>query len=96
MAIIMGINEMGFGILLRGINNLKDNQYLDFLCEFIPQLIFLYTSFGYMMILIILKWNTNYSVVGTSHAPSIINQMINIPLKGGKVVGKALIGTEHD
>jgi len=36
MAIIMGVNEMGFGILLRGINNLKDSQYLDFFFEFVP------------------------------------------------------------
>lgn len=47
------------------------------------------------MLLIFLKWNTNYQVIGTQHAPSIINQMINIPLKGGEVIGNPLIKTAY-
>jgi V-type H+-transporting ATPase subunit a len=47
--------------------------------------------FGYMNILIIIKWLTNYS--GIEHlAPSIINTMINIPLKSGQINGQPFIG----
>lgn len=38
--------------------------------------------FGYMNLLIIVKWLTDYEYV-ESVAPSIITTMINIPLKAG-------------
>lgn len=56
MAIIIGIAEMSFGIILRGVNNFKDLQFLDFFTEFVPMFVFLYSFFGYMVLLIILKW----------------------------------------
>lgn len=43
--------------------------------------------FGYMDIIIIKKWTTDYS--GVEHeAPSIISTMVNIFLGGGKVPGR--------
>ena len=47
--------------------------------------------FGYMNLLIIIKWLTNFA--GNEHnAPSIINTMINIPLKSGTILGQPFIG----
>ncbi len=72
MAIIIGIAEMSLGIILRGINNFKELQFLDFFTEFLPMFIFLYSFFGYMVLLIILKWLHPWQGI-TSKAPSIIN-----------------------
>jgi V-type H+-transporting ATPase subunit a len=44
-----------------------------------------------MNVLIIIKWMTNYSGHESS-APSIINTMINIPLKLGTINGQPFIG----
>jgi len=38
--------------------------------------------FGYMVILIIIKWNTDFTGK-ENDAPSIITMLINMPLKGG-------------
>lgn len=52
--------------------------------EWIPQQIFLLTTFGYMCLLIIVKWNIPWEIeYPTSDAPSIIGQMIALPLKLG-------------
>lgn len=75
---------MTLGLLLRGLNNLKDFKVVDFLFEFIPMLTLLLSAFGYMVMLIVLKWTTDWT--GMTHlSPSIINQMINIPLKKGAI-----------
>lgn len=47
--------------------------------------------FGYMDILIIIKWLTDYSG-REGEAPSIISIMINIPLNGAYIEGDPLIG----
>ena len=39
-----------------------------------------------MDLLIIIKWLTDWSMVDTSNAPSIINIMIDIPLEFGSLV----------
>lgn len=67
MAVILGVTQMLFGIMLKGVNNWVDmgkgdteaklNARLSFWFEFIPQVIFMVGIFGYMCFLIILKWN---------------------------------------
>lgn len=84
---------MTLGIFCKGLNCIHRSSALDFIFEFIPQLIFLLCLFGFMDLLIVLKWLTNWE--GNSHnAPSIISQMINVALKGGEVQGAPLIVDE--
>lgn len=45
-SIVLGVTQMLFGILLRGINNVHFDQWLEFIFEFIPMLIFLSLTFG--------------------------------------------------
>lgn len=94
---------MSFGILLKGSNALYFKNMTDFFCEFVPQIIFLVSTFGYynyintsryMCFLILIKWAQNWGEIGTSMAPSIINLMINIPLKGGSTDGQPLYNIE--
>jgi V-type H+-transporting ATPase subunit a len=83
-AVIIGVIQMLFGIVLRGMNSLHFGNKLDFVCEFIPQIIFMGLLFGYMNIMIFMKWATEWT--DTSKAPSIITQLMQIFLAGGSVV----------
>lgn len=71
---------------MRGLNNINDRKPLDFFFEFIPQFLLLAGLFGYMDLLIVIKWLTDWTSVGVSNAPSIITIMIDIPLKLGQLV----------
>lgn len=80
---------MSLGIFLKASNALYFNQKLDFYFEFIPQIILLWSIFGYMITLIIVKWLTYYE--NTSIAPSIIGYMIEMFLNFGGISGDAII-----
>lgn len=41
------------------------------------------STFGYMITLIAIKWTLDFEGENSSGAPSIINQMIELPLKAG-------------
>lgn len=84
-SVVMGIIHMSMGIILKGLNSLHFNRKLDFFHEFIPQLILLLCLFGFMDLLIIQKWLTDWEATGDiSKTPSIINAMIMMFLKGGQ------------
>ena len=91
-SVIIGIFQMVIGIILRGLNNLYFRDNLGFFFEFIPQIIFMLLLFGYMVVLIYIKWLTDYSL-DTSRAPSIITILMNLALKNGSVEGKPVWGT---
>jgi V-type H+-transporting ATPase subunit a len=84
IAVILGVMHMSLGIVLKGINAIYRKDRLEFFFEFIPQLLMLTLLFGYMDLMIIVKWCTNY--YGQEHlAPSIISMMVGMFLEGGKV-----------
>ena len=86
-SVIIGVIQMILGIILRGLNNLYFEDYLGFFFEFIPQIIFMSLLFGYMIVMIFIKWNTDYTG-NTENAPSIITILMNFALKNGSVDGK--------
>jgi len=61
MSVILGIIQMTFGICLKGLNAQFFKQRLDFYGEFIPMIIFDVAFFGYMVILIFVKWSINWN-----------------------------------
>lgn len=83
---------MSIAIFLKLINTIHFRSYLDLIFEWLPQQIFMFTTFGYMCILIIVKWTIPWDTpeFPTSEAPSIIGQMIALPLKLGSTEGKPL------
>ena len=91
-SVIIGVFQMVIGIILRGLNNIYFKDLLGFYFEFIPQIIFMLLLFGYMIVLIFIKWVTDYSI-DTSKAPSIITILMNLALKHGSVEGKPVWGT---
>ncbi|GIL61594.1 hypothetical protein Vafri_16026 [Volvox africanus] len=56
MSILLGVTHMDFGILNSLFNNMYFRDNLSIFCEFIPQMIFLNSIFGYLCILIVVKW----------------------------------------
>jgi len=92
MAVIFGVAHMTLGIFLKGLNAKNFNKGLDFYFEFIPQLILLSILFGYMDLLIIVKWLTVYE--HGYEAPGIITVMIDMFLSGGGVKETPLLGTK--
>jgi V-type H+-transporting ATPase subunit a len=81
LAIILGVAQMTFGIVLSIMNYLHFKTYIRIFSDFIPQLVFLITLFGYMVFLIMVKWITHWD--NTSRAPSILITMINMFLGFG-------------
>jgi len=76
LSIIIGVIHMVIGILLKGVNNLHFSNYTDFFFEFIPQLLFMLCTFGYMCFAIVVKWLQDWGDGST--APSIIALFINV------------------
>ena len=89
ISVIIGILQMSLGIVQKGLNAKYRGDRLEFLHEFVPQLTMLLCLFGYMDLLIIIKWRTNY--LGQEHtAPSIITTMVGMFLESGRVQGQPL------
>jgi V-type H+-transporting ATPase subunit a len=82
---------MSFGIMLKGVNSLYFGNTMDFILEVIPQIIFMLILFGYMCIMIFIKWTTDWTG-NEGNAPSIITLLMKIFLDKGSVDGKPLWG----
>ena len=82
MSVIIGVLQMILGLFLKGINGIYFGDYIDFFFEFIPQLIFMCLLFGYMILMIYIKWGTDWSE-DPSKAPSIISQLLMLFLNMG-------------
>jgi V-type H+-transporting ATPase subunit a len=80
-SVIVGISHMLIGVVIKGINTVYFKNSMEFYHEFLPQLILLAGFFGYMIIMIIIKWLTDWELRGQD-APSIITLLIGIPLDG--------------
>lgn len=55
---------MVMGLIIKGFNSLYFNKMIDFKHEVIPQLLLLICMFGYMDLLILIKWNTDWVAMG--------------------------------
>lgn len=61
-AVIIGVLQMTFAIALKMVNSLHFKSYIDFFCEWLPQQIFFFATFGYMCVLIIYKWTIAWGI----------------------------------
>lgn len=89
LSVILGVMQMLLGIFLKGLNAIFFKSKMDFFFEFIPQFIYMNFLFGYMCIMIFIKWSTDWSN-NLSQSPSIITTLMNIFLKLGSVENKPL------
>jgi len=74
LSVLLGVLQMTLGIVMSLLNALHFGHTLDIFCEFIPQILFLWSLFGYLCFLIIFKWCT----VWTTNPPLILNVMIQM------------------
>ena len=86
-SVIFGVFQMTLGIILNGFNFIYEKNYLEYLCVFIPQLIFMLILFGYMDFLIFIKWSIDYEGK-ENQAPDIKSYLMNIFLKFGELPQK--------
>jgi V-type H+-transporting ATPase subunit a len=90
-AVIIGVIHMLFGIFLKGVNAVYFKNSVDIIFEFIPQVIFMSILFGYMVVMIFMKWSIAWDV-GSVTAPSIVTMLMNVFLGMGSLGGDVTKG----
>lgn len=71
ISVILGVMQMALGVSMKAFNAIYFKNKLDFLCEFLPQIILLMVLFGFMDLMVICKWLTDFTG-RESQAPSVI------------------------
>jgi V-type H+-transporting ATPase subunit a len=61
LSVVLGIAQMCFGILLRGVNAVFFKEPLDLYFEFVPMAVFASSLFIYMVFMIFLKWSIDWN-----------------------------------
>eukprot|EP01065_Artemidia_motanka_P027472 TRINITY_DN3267_c0_g1_i1.p1 TRINITY_DN3267_c0_g1~~TRINITY_DN3267_c0_g1_i1.p1 ORF type:complete len:913 (+),score=340.77 TRINITY_DN3267_c0_g1_i1:71-2809(+) len=92
-AVILGVTQMTLGLFLQFANHIyfarETGDYKRIFFGFIPEVIFLMCTFGYMCVIIIYKWVTP-PLVGTNNAPNLLETMTNFFLAPGSQPTHAL------
>ncbi|KIK99754.1 hypothetical protein PAXRUDRAFT_822438 [Paxillus rubicundulus Ve08.2h10] len=84
MAVVLGVIHMTFALCLQLPNHIKFKRPLDIYANFVPQMIFLQSIFGYLVVCILYKWSIDWSKSPTE-PPSLLNMLIAMFLTPGKV-----------
>jgi V-type H+-transporting ATPase subunit a len=75
---------MTFGLCLQIPNHIRFKRPLDIWANFVPQMIFLQSIFGYLVVCIIYKWSIDWSKASTE-PPALLTMLIDMFLKPGVV-----------
>jgi len=76
--------KMTFALCLQVPNHLKFKNQSDIWTNFVPQMLFLQSIFGYLVVCIIYKWSVDWSKSPIS-PPSLLNMLINMFLSPGTI-----------
>lgn len=91
MSIILGVLHMSFAICLNVPNALHFKKHYQIWAEFIPQMLFMQSLFGYLVITIIYKWSVDWyeqdasGTVFRNNPPGLLNMLIYMFLSPGSV-----------
>ncbi|EAU81878.1 vacuolar (H+)-ATPase subunit [Coprinopsis cinerea okayama7 len=84
MSIVLGVCHMTFALCLQVPNHFRFNRKSEIWTNFIPQMIFLQSIFGYLVLCILYKWTVDWSKSPVS-PPSLLNMLITMFLEPGVV-----------
>jgi len=84
MSIVIGVIHMTFALCLQVPNHLKFKNQSDIWTNFVPQMLFLQSIFGYLVVCILFKWSVDWSKSPVS-PPSLLNMLINMFLSPGTI-----------
>ncbi|KAH7107276.1 V0/A0 complex, 116-kDa subunit of ATPase [Auriculariales sp. MPI-PUGE-AT-0066] len=84
MSIILGVVHMTFAMCLQIPNMIHFNNKESIWAEFIPQILFFHSIFGYLIVCIIGKWVIDWSQSSDS-PPGLLNMLIYMFLSPGTV-----------
>ncbi|XQJ27221.1 vacuolar proton translocating ATPase subunit A, putative [Leishmania guyanensis] len=83
-SVIIGVTQMMAGVVISLTNYMYFHDNIKVWFRFVPEVVFLSCTFGYMCVLIIVKWLTTWE--NTHDAPSLLETMTNFFLAPGTVI----------
>ncbi|KAK7024942.1 V-type proton ATPase subunit A [Favolaschia claudopus] len=84
MSVVLGVIHMTFALCLQVPNHIRFKRPIDIYVNFIPQIVFLHSIFGYLVICILYKWSVDWSKSAVG-PPSLLNMLIAMFLSPGSV-----------
>ncbi|KAI9455518.1 ATPase V0/A0 complex subunit [Russula earlei] len=84
MSIVLGVAHMTFALCLQVPNHLRFKRFADLYHAFLPQMLFLQSIFGYLVVCILYKWSVDWSKSPTP-PPSLLNMLIGMFLSPGTI-----------
>lgn len=78
LSILLGVAQMVLGIVLSYTNARYFRRDLDVKYAFVPQMIFFNAIFGYLALLIVMKWSINWNAPGAKPAPDLKQILIGM------------------
>merc|ERR1719361_1184587 len=85
LSVILGVTQMTYGLFLKLANHIHEGDMVSVFFEFVPQLIFMLSFFGYMCFLIIYKWCIDWTTSTLPATPSLITVLIKMILGFGTI-----------
>jgi len=84
LSVTLGVVQMTFGIALSAFNHSYNKDKRAMMFEFIPRMVFMLATFGYMIFLIVYKFCVDWEH-SSSPAPNLVQTMIGMFLSPGHI-----------